>query len=293
MRLVWRSLQVERRYASIPPLLVKTEFGLSNYKVWLTDLTHIWTESRDRRQIIQRALSVDTSIDPSEDFSQLRFFLQSIEDALGQRAGTTLNVVQGDSEKQLILQTSTTLPGPLKPLEWRVLLVPAPQAVFTTEFVIPLLSQLSAAKAEKASLLQQLRLKDNVIGKLIERMQSDGVDLIKAFPGAPHARPGANARQVIAKSVKGLGEFDFDQWQTRMARDLKSLEELKDLISDAFDAEPAETPGESQIQESPHYGDWWSNLKRDNSHQTPATSLLPTSDAEGNGAVEGDFQVCV
>ena len=292
MRPMWKPLQTAHKDVLIPPLLIKTEFGLSSYKVWLTDLTHIWIESMDRRQIIQRAFSVDTSIDPSEDTSQLRLFLQSIEDALVQRAGTSVEVVQSDNKKHLILQTSTPLPGPLNPLEWKIMLMPAPQPMLTTEFVIPLLSQQSTAKAEKASLLQQLKYKDIIISKMIEKMQSDGVDLTRVFPGAPHARPGANARQVVGKSVNGLGEFNLEQWQNRIARDGKSLEELKDLVSNAFDADSQEPSGESQIQDSPDYGDWWRNLRHENSQQTLATSLLPNSGPEENEVVEGDFQVC-
>ena len=289
---MWKPLQIGHKDVLIPPLLIKTEFGLSSYKVWLTDLTHIWIESMDRRQIIQRAFSVDTSIDPSEDTSQLRLFLQSIEDAIVQRAGTSVEVVQSDNKKHLILQTSTPLPGTLNPLEWKIMLMPAPQSTLTTEFVIPLLSQQSTAKAEKASLLQQLKYKDNVISKMIERMQSEGVDLTKVFPGAPHARPGANTRQVVGKSVNGLSEFNLEQWQNRIGRDGKSLEELKDLVSNAFEADSQEPSGESQIQDSPDYGDWWRNLRHENSQQTPATSLLPTSEPEENEVVEGDFQVC-
>jgi hypothetical protein len=291
MHPTWKSLQIDLKDFVIPPLLIKTEFGISSYKVWLTDLTYIWAESMDRRQIIQRTFSVDTSIDPSEDTSQLRLFLQSIEDALIQRTGTTVDIVQGDTKRHLTLQTWTPLPGPLKPLEWKIMLIPAAQSVFTTEFVVPLLSQQSTAKAEKASLLQQLTYKDNVISKLIDKIQSDGVDLSKVFPSAPHARPGANARQIIGKSVKGLSEFDFEQWQSRIVRDGKSLEELKDLLSNVFDTDSQEIPGESQIQDSPDYGDWWRNLRYENSQRMPTTSILPMDDTGESGAIADDSQV--
>ena len=291
MHLIWKPLQIDLKDVVIPPLLIKTEFGLSNYKIWLTDLSHIWAESMDRRQIIQRTFSVDTSIDPSEDTSQLRLFLQSIEDALVQRTGTIVDIVQSETKMHLTLQTCTPLPGPLKPLEWKIMLIPAAQSVFTTEFVIPLLNQQSTAKAEKASLLQQLTYKDNVISKLIDTMQSDGVDLSKVFPSAPHARPGANARQMIGKSVKGLSEFDFEQWQSRIVRDVKSLEELKDLLSNVFDTDSQEITRESQIQDSSDYRDWWRNLRYENSQRVPATSILPMDDTGESGAVADDPQV--
>ena len=287
----WKPLQLDHQHSSIPPLLIKNEFGTSSYKIWLTDLTYIWTETLDRRQIIQRAFSVDTSIDPREDAGQLRLLLQSIHDALVQRSGTAMNFVRSDDPKQLILQTSSRLPGPLKPLKWRMTLKSAPQSTLTAEFVIPLLSQQSVAKAEKASLLQQLRYKDIVINKLIEKMQSDGVDFSRVFPASVTGRLGTDARQTLAKSVKGLAEFDLEEWQSRMIRDYKTLEELRDLISNTFDADPIEAATESQISDSPSYGDWWRNLRRESSQRTPISSPAPISNIEQNGVDNGDFQV--
>ena len=287
----WKPLQIDHQNSSIPPLLIKNEFGASSYKIWLTDLTYIWTETLDRRQIIQRAFSVDTSIDPSEDASQLRLLLQSIQDALVQRPGTAMDFVRSDNPKQLVLQTSTRLPGPLKPLEWRMTLNSAPQSTLTAEFTIPLLTQQSIAKAEKASLLQQLRYKDNVISKMIEKMQSDGVDLSRVFPASVPGRLGTNARQILAKSVKGLAEFDLQEWQSRMIRDYKTLAELRDLISSTFDADPIEAATESQISDSPSYGDWWRNLRRESSQRTPVTSPAPISNTERDGVEYGEFQV--
>lgn len=287
----WKPFQIDHHHSSIPPLLIKSEFGASSYKIWLTDLTYIWTESLDRRQIIQRALNVDTSIDPSEDASQLRLLLQSIQDALVQRSGTAVDFLRSDDPKQLVLQTSTSLPGPLKPLEWRMTLHSAPQSTLTAEFTMSLLSQQSIAKAEKASLLQQLRYKDNVISKLIEKMQSDGVDLSRVFPASVPGRFGINPRQILGKSVKGLAEFDLQEWQSRMIKDYKTLEELRDLISNTFDADPIEAATESQISESPSYGDWWTNLRRESSQRTSVTSPAQPSNTERNGVECGEFQV--
>ena len=287
----WKPLQIEHPHSSIPPLLIKSEFGASSYKLWLTDLTYIWTESLDRRQIIQRALNVDTSIDPSEDSTQLRLLLQSIQDALVQRSGTAVDFVRSNDPKQLVMQTSTSLPGPLKPLEWRMILNSAPQSTLTAEFTIPLLSQQSHAKAEKASLLQQLRYKDNIISKLIEKMQSDGVDLSRVFPASVPGRLGTNPRQVLAKSVKGLAEFDLQEWQSRMINDYKTLEELRDLVSSTFNVDPIEAATESQISDTPSYRDWWTNLRHESSQRTPVTDTAPASNAKQNRVESADFQV--
>ena len=287
----WKPLHIDLRDSHIPPLLIKLEFGVSNYRVWLTDLTYIWIESLDRKQIIQRALNVETSIDPSEDASQLRLLLQSIQDALLQRTGTSVEFVRSHDAKQLVLHTSTPLPDPLEPLEWRMTLSSASQSALTSELIIPLLSQQSTAKAEKTSLMQQLTYKDNVISKLIDKMHSDGVDLSRVFPGSAPTRTGANARQLLAKTVRGLGEFDPHEWQFRMIRDNKTLEEIRDLITNAFDTVPVESFNESQISDSPSYGDWWRKLRHEGSQRAPVTFPVQTSDTEEYDVEKRDGQV--
>lgn len=246
----------------------------------------------ERRQIIQRAFSIDTSIDPSEDAGQLRLFLQSVEKALSQRTGTSIDIVQSDDAKQIKLRTSTPLPGNLQPLEWNIQLVPALQFMMTTEFVVHLLSQQSTARLEKNSLMQQIRYRDHIIGKLVERMQSDGVDLSKVFPGAASSKvgTGSNARQVIGKSVKGLAEFDVVQWQSRIVNDNEVPKNMEDLLTSVLSIDLAEESEGVNATDVQDFGTWWTHLRHDNSLPKPTADVPVKSDTEEDVAVESGFQ---
>ncbi|CAF9934435.1 MAG: hypothetical protein ALECFALPRED_005946 [Alectoria fallacina] len=285
----WKPLHLQCEYNGIPPLLVKYEFGPSDYKVWLTDLSYVWTESLDRRQIKRKALNDESSIDPSEDSAQMLLFLKSIEDALQQCPGTSVNLDESNDIKQLALHTSTPLPLPLQPLEWSIVLILAPQSIFASEFVSPLLSQQLTAKAEKASLLKQLKEKDSVISKLIEKMQGDGVDLGKVFPGAVSSKSGTgpNVRRALASSIKGLGEFDQDHWEGQLAKDRGSSLHLDDLLPQIFNDHGKDAGEGLQI---PDYGEWWKTVGRNNSQRKASTPATLEADAKEEIAVEGEFQ---
>ena len=290
MPYAWRPFLLAHSHDGIPPLLVKYHFGPSDYKVWLTDLTYIWTESLDRRQIIRKALDVDTSIDPSEDSAQLRLFLSSIADALRQRPGTNVTFDQSNSIDQLTLNTLTPLPNPLRPLEWSIVLKLAPQYRFASEFVSPLLSQQHTAKVEKISLLQQLREKDNVISKLIEKMQGDGVDLGKVFPGAVSSKSAAGhtAPTVVAKSIKDLQEFDHVRWEAQIAKKNDIFKDTRSVLPEIFDGDEKADGEGLQITD---FGEWWKNVAIRVLQGEEAMPKSVETDARKDDVVEDEFQV--
>ena len=290
MPYAWRPFLLTHSHDGIPPLLIKYHFGSSDYKVWLTDLTYIWTESLDRRQILRKALDVDTSIDPSEDSAQLRLFLRSIADALRQHPGTNATFDRSNNINQLALNTLTPLPHPLRPLEWSIVLKLAPQYEFASKFVSPLLSQQLTAKVEKISLLQHLREKDNVISKLTEKMQGDGVDLGKVFPGAVLSKSAAGhtAPGAVAKSIKGLQEFNQVRWEAQIAKKNEVSRDTCSLLPEIFDDDEKANCEGLQIAD---FGEWWKKvairvLKRDEA--TPASVEI---DARKDHVVEDEFQV--
>lgn len=233
---------------------------------------------------------MDTSIDPSEDSAQRRLFLRGLEDALEQSPGTSLSVDQSNDIQQLTLHATTSLPRPLQPLEWNFRLVLAPQPTFALEFVSPLLSQKLTAKAEKSSLLQQLRDKDHVISKLIEKMQGDGIDLVKVFPGAVSSKSsttGPNARRAVAKSIKGLAEFDQDQWQRQLAKDSGPFRDWGDFLAKVFN--DGKDIGEGpQVSE---FGEWWTRIGPQDSQREGTTPTIMKINAVQEDIVEDEFQV--
>ena len=281
----WRQLDLRDSHESIPPICLKYEISAAEYSVWLTDLTFIWVETIDRKSIIQRSFSIDTSIDPSEGSDQFRLLLKSIEDAFEQRQGTTLDVIQNDRNGKLTLRTRTPLPGSLKPLEWLAELTLAPQSRFTIELVVPLLSQHLIATVEKASMLQHLREKDQIIDKLMDKMQSDGTDLGRVFPGLTSNKAGKQiSRQTLGKSVRGLGKFDEQQWLDRAIKESTSSKDYLSLVSDAFQNGLSDLSGQVQI---PEHNRWWETLGNKTSERKPDHG----SAAKGEISSQNDFQV--
>lgn len=284
----WRILNLPYTDATVPPLLLKYEIGAADYSIWITDLTLMWMESLDRKRIIQRSFSIDTSIDPSEGSDQFRLFLQSLESTLEQRPGTTLDLVQDGGDRKLLLQMCTPLPGSLKPLEWFLELALASQSRLTTELVVPMLGQQVIAKLERASLLQQLKEKDQVVTKLVDKMQSDGVDIGRVFPGIASSKPGKqNSRQALGKVVKGLDEFDEQQWRDRLTRNEISPKEYPDLISSAFKNGLPDLSDSSQI---PKYNNWWEVLSHRDSQREVPKQIFDFKEGDENTS-QSEFQV--
>lgn len=265
----WKLLKLSPIESQTPPLLVKFEFGTSHYKIYLSDLTYIWTESLDRRPIIKRALNVDTSIDPSESGDQLRLLLQNIQKALDEVEGATLSISKSGISQELILCSITPLPGALKPLVWPFHLMPAPQHLLTSELLQPCLSQQFFAKAQVAYLTQLIRDKDHVISRLVDKMQSDGTDLSKIFPRASGLRSGAKShfRESASKFVKGLGEFDDEGWRKCFLDSTQLPSSLPDIFSRLFCSDPENFP---ELIKEDIGGTWWQNLRNEDSRESNA-----------------------
>lgn len=302
----WRPLQLSSTGAQTPPLLVKYEFGLAHYRIYLSDLTYIWTESLERKQIVKRALNVDTSIDPSESGDQLQLLLRNIRKALDAEEGAAVSLSNSGISEQLILRTTTPLPGALNPLVWPIHLVSAPQQVLTTELLLPGLSFQSLVKAQIVSLVQQIKEKDHVINRLTEKMQSDGSDLGKVFPGASNLKSGAklNSRESASKFVKGLGEFDSEQWRKGFFDSIQRSSDLATVLYQVFTSELEDLP-ELTVSNNKS-GAWWQGLNHKESQvqeglnssnflsSKPAQSPLnlhSPADSESGSVTDPNFQV--
>ena len=289
MRTPWKYLDNLKTNTKIPPLLIKHDVGAASYIVWLTDLTFIWSESLDSRSIKKRSLNIDTSIDPTEGSDQLRLFLKRVTDALEQRQGSTLSVARDDAVQNLVLKTCTILPGSLRPLEWFLELTPSPQSTLTSEFMLPLLGQRITANLEKASLLQLLKEKDQIISKLIDKLEANGDDLGSLFPSVAASMSGkSNSRQALGKSVRGFNEFDRETWQANLRQDSTTSDDVTRIVSSAFENEIA---NDFKIHYTFQYNEWWKSLRRKDSQLTePSQSHLRSQEDEAKS--QEDFQVC-
>ena len=304
----------------MPPLLISTAFTLDSYKIYVTDLAHLWCEDLDRRSILRRSLAEDTSIDPSEDSGQLKLFLDKI--SLGLEGGKDVDLLLGldthaakessTGARNLEINMSIALPKPLQPLNWTIKLSSCPQSDFATHFTIPLLSAQNARLKELDSLVGMLRDKDNVIQKLVDKLEATGAELGHLFPGVAGKGGRKIPRRVVEEKVKGLEVFAQEQWRNAM-RSAEAEDEhvhVRTIIQGAFAknspvgsvAHGAELPG--------RFDKWWDQLKDGAIHlSTPkdggqvadagvddvktetADADMDTTEDEGTEGHTDDFQV--
>lgn len=281
-----------------PPLLVKYEFTNSQYKVFLTDLTFVWTETLERRDIVKKALNLDTSIDPSEDSGQFRLLLRKLQDALEGQEGSHLSLSRRIKSDELVLHTVTKLPPPWEPLKWPFHLAHANAELLTTELLLPCLSQQFVVNAQVESLLHILKEKENVLSKLADKIIFDGVDFANLFPGALGSRAGMKlSRAQAGKFVKGLSEFDETEWRNNLSASLISTSSLRDIVPQVFAPHSTETLG---IDRGAARRDWIGQLTEDSPERIlsfapqfdQSDSLKSTTRRHAEKALDDDFQVC-
>lgn len=285
----WKLLNYENTSeASIPPLLVKHDFGTSNYKIWVTDLINVWSETLDQRPLVQRAWDIETDIDPLES-DQRQTLLQKIKDCLDKVPGTKLALSRSSDLRGIQLTAFSPLPKPLKALQWPFYLASSAKITLTSELILPLLGEQLRLRGKVDSLLQILKDKDHVVSKLTDKLQSEGVAIGEVFPGAvsPKSSRKAVSEVDLAKSVKGLGSFDEDQWLRQCTNDCDVPGSYQGLLSKLF----AETKGFSSLnfREQLPDGDWWEHLDAGTPLADDGGAKAPQSQSPSSTA--NDFQV--
>ncbi|KAL9046267.1 MAG: hypothetical protein Q9214_000858 [Letrouitia sp. 1 TL-2023] len=287
MSCTWRQIRPTARGASIPPLLIKYQFGSNNYQVYLTDLTTIWSESLEQSEILQRAKEIVSSITPS-DHDQRVVLFRHIQHVLEQQKGTTLSLSRGDGEEDLVLHLLHPLIEGLQPLRWPVRLDPQPQNVFTNQFLLPCLNQQLNTNAQVSSLLRHLQDKDHVIGKLTDKMRSEGIELGKLFPASISARPGRQLdRESVGQTVPGLSTFSKRQWQRQCIEELQHPNDLSQLISKTFDSVFSVPFKPLQIPKS---FKWWEQIGRQSQEVGNGGKASFSRNVNSQFSAEDDFQ---
>lgn len=263
--MAWRPLGLSpSASAYLPPFLLSTAFhpGTRSYTIHLTDLTHIWSESLSRSEIVRRSQEEGTSIDPSDD-DQLQILLEKIKLGLERGKGTTsaLTINLDDDRPAITLNLTIQLPGGLAPLEWPVHLSPAPQSLLTNQLTLPLLGAQQVKMQELASIVELLKEKDHAIQKLLDKLESQGTDLAQVFPQAAGKHGRKLDRRSAEERVKGLKPFALQAW--RQGVETTQSHDAKQLISHLFSEDSVDAlrsaPGEDQGGSAEE--GWWDNIK--------------------------------
>jgi hypothetical protein len=222
----------------------------------LTDLSRIFVETLDQAQIRQRALAENTSIDPSEDDSQLDILLEKIRSSLAGEANTSLRFLKGRNHDDFVLRTTCSLPAPFGILIWPIHLTLQIPEMLADEVILPALSTLHTWSNQTANLISQIHDKDHVISKLLDRLEQSATDISTVFPGVTGLKSTkkATSREQAARHVKGLGQFDFDAWQSVYEQTGWGEEGGTASIDNISDCRSMTPTGK------PQYGAWWTSL---------------------------------
>lgn len=288
----WQQIAPNALPHGLSRLFVKYYFGSSDYRIQLTDLTTLWSESVERRELIRRAWDIGTSIDPSEGPSQMQLLMNNIKASLDLQSGSSMDIdVEDDNYERLKLKTLTPLPGGLKPLIWPIHLHRCSQSALTTSLIYPCLSEVISMNDQIQSLLQVIVEKDNTIAKVMDRLQSDPVGLSATLLGSSKQKAGV-ARDLTdraVKSFKGLIPFNQVEWRSQHSGSLLHEEDHLSNISFALGLIGSNLPLSRPIHELSPMGEgyprWQMPVKKPNS-PNEQSSVTPSPKA-GRSASEG------
>ena len=287
-----------------PPLLFSYTSTARSYELYLTDLTQLWSEHLNHKAILKRADEINTTIDPSEDPEQLRVLLQKVEDALRGKQGSAVSLNQGYGTDSLELIIFTELPAPLKPLKWALYLAKEPLSSSTSHLLLPLLQAEARFETRQRALLDHIRQKDWVLGKLFDKIETMGIDLSTVFPGASGLRGGRQGTTLsqAARYIKGVAPFDATSWAKEASESSPEMGLGVNLLSEITGSEKA-----GNVKDLiPAADKWWNELPeqgtgpatpagerpREESPPKPAENAELDTDA-GKEAEDDEFEVCI
>ncbi|KAI2640957.1 XLF-domain-containing protein [Xylaria nigripes] len=292
-------------FSGLPALLVSARFTASSYALYVTDLANIWVEKLDRRGILLRSLQENTSIDLVDaDAEQWAVFLSKIKAVFDPTSSdhhlTSLGVdPHPKSHDDLTLHITCQLPKPLSALRWPVHLVKCQPASLASELTLPLIHEHYVRCHEVDDLMTQLKEKDTVIKKLLDKLNTmrTPLELIFNSLSAKHV----TTRAAAEEKIKGLAPFHEDRW--RLQRSIETPQDPSSLLQSVFGGASGfsfETNMDLSVSDT--LNDWWTKLSpgihvADNSETRTSRQELKEQAREDTVRLENaptdveDFQV--
>ena len=290
----WHILKLSAVSRSVPPLLAKFDSSDHGYSVLVSDLYNSWSEVLDRPDINTRAFEETTSIDPSEDPSQYAVLLQKIRDAISGRNGPLLYLKKLEG-KGLKLEIESPLPSPIPPLRWPIYLSPVPQAAMTKDFVLPLLARTMDQSQQMQALLAVIREKDHAIGKLVDKLDSSGVEVGNVFLNAQGYTTGRRplSWDQAGRAIKGLAAFDEATVRDEVRRDRHAKIDVLTLLRETTSGSSSGYEEQlSSLDGAAPAASWWRTLKPSETADSSAASstqgsrVSPEADATSDPSPE-------
>ncbi|RJE20052.1 hypothetical protein PHISCL_07607 [Aspergillus sclerotialis] len=258
----------------IPPLLFNYTSTSDRYDLYITDLTHLWSEQLSRKAILKRADETNTTIDPSEDAEQFKVLLQKIEETLRGEPGGSVTLNSGRNAGSLELVLLVKLPAPLRPLKWSVYLSKEEHSSSAKHLMFPLLREAAGFETRERALLDHLKQKDWVLAKIFDKIETMGIDLSTVFPGTSGLRGGRKGTTLeqAGKYIKGIAPFDESSWFDEVSKSspdaglaVNFVKEISGSVNNVESLGPARDK-------------WWNNLPRHGT--TPASIEEPEEELE-------------
>ena len=279
---VWRILPLQQRRQDLPLIYVKHDLSNRGYTLMITDLVNIWAELLEWRAVVKRSLNDATSVDLLEA-DQHSVFIDRLTAALLGEAGTSIALQPVGTGKELVLQTTTPLEAPFKPLVWRFHLSPGSSDSLAQELTVPTLLSLQRGRDDSAELVTRLQEKDRVIEKMRGKLQGIGVALDDVFPNVVPGVRGAKLAKnddLFNKYVKGLAAFDPQAFtkQRGLSGPSKASQRSSTILRDGLDCThcPSWTPP----------GAWWDDLAAGSASQN--LSMVPDSQPKTASLTRGE-----
>src|SRR5436305_5527912 len=164
----WRTLPFSNRDDGTPKLLFKFITSSDGFELYVTDILHCWRCSGDRTSIAREAARTHSSIDPSEDATQLQVLLSKLRDGLMGRNGgrcklgsVSPDVADPEPRLGFTLHSRTPLPTPLQPLHWRFDLLQEERTLLTRELILPAMASELRHQTQIEDLKRRIEQKDH------------------------------------------------------------------------------------------------------------------------------------
>ncbi|GAW11697.1 hypothetical protein ANO14919_010470 [Xylariales sp. No.14919] len=297
-------------FPTLPALLVSTRFGESSYTLHVTDLANMWVEKLDRRGILLRSLQENTSIDLVDAGSdQWAVFLSKLKAAFDPSSSdhllTSLSIATATASEPhsktrggLTLRITCELPKPLDPLIWPIHLVKCQPVSLASELVLPLIQGHYVRRREAEDLMSQLKEKDAIITKLLDKLSTmhAPLELIFNSLSAKHAV----TRAAAEERIKGLAPFDEATWRSQ--QNVRGPSNALDLFYSVFNDPGFNGATYVDLGVPDTLNDWWAKLgsafHAASKLETDASSeeqkrQVSDSKASSRGGDDGDFQMQV
>lgn len=279
----WELLNLNRE--GLPRLLVKYVIAEAGYTVSITDLANIWIESLTNLQIIANADQQSCSINPGDDAAQFRIFLQKIRDVLRHEQGTSVRIgLQAPDDLTLALKAP--LPFPLPPFEWTMTLSKSTSTELVSEVISPLLLLAHQQQQQLNYLLGQLRKKDHVMSRLLDKMEATNTDLGTVFPGVSGGRNSQRSlkRNQVARHLPEIAPFQPGS-ELQHSGGIPPIDALYGVLRDV-------SSDKAWVLAEPSEDAWWQDITKQQGSITVNPAM--TADLDDDETDDDlDFQVSI